>query len=210
MTDSLGHKHILQPYALPGDIRFKNVNNDTIVDGKDQTWIGNPLPKLTFGFSINLSYKAFDLAIFFQGSYGNEIYDVGRQYGHSLSVCYSEYEYNKAWRGQGTSDSAPILTTFDSNQNYARNSDFYVEDGSYLRLKNLQFGYNLSKSACEKVKIEQARIWASSTNLFTLTKYHGNDPEIGAAANPTTGVGFDAAGYYPKPREISLGITISF
>jgi TonB-linked SusC/RagA family outer membrane protein len=209
MTDNSGEKHVLQPQAHPGDFRFMNINNDTIIDGNDKTWIGNPLPKLTFGFSLNIAYRAFDLVAFFQGTYGNDIYDVGRQQAHALGICYSEYQYRRAWRGEGTSNYAPIITTVDPNQNYSRNSDFYVEDGSYLRLKNLQVGLTLSQEACEKLKITKARIWVSGTNLLTFTRYHGNDPEIGAAGTPTSYAGFDLAGYYPKSREISLGVTIS-
>jgi len=199
----------VQPKALPGDFRFKNLNFDNTIDEKDQTWIGNPWPKLTYGFNINLGYKNFDLIAFFQGSYGNDIYDVGRQWSNSLGVMYSEYYYKNAWRGPGTSDSQPILTTVDDNGNYFRNSDYYVEKGSYVRLKNIQLGFNLPKATCDKLKITNGRIWIGGTNLMTLTKYHGNDPEVGATSTPTSNAGLDQAGFYPKPREISLGITVS-
>jgi hypothetical protein len=164
---------------------------------------------LTYGFNINLGYKAFDLVAFFQGSYGNDIYDVGRQWSNSLGVMYSEYYYKNAWSGLGTSDSQPILTTVDENGNYFRNSDYYVEKGSYVRLKNIQLGYNLPKAICDKLKIATGRIWIGGTNLMTITKYHGNDPEVGSTSTPTSNAGLDQAGFYPKPRELSLGITVS-
>jgi TonB-dependent starch-binding outer membrane protein SusC len=200
---------VLQPKAHSGDFRFKNLNNDDLINASDETWIGNPWPKLTYGFNINLGYKAFDLVAFFQGSYGNDIYDVGRQWSNSLGVMYSEYYYKNAWSGLGTSDSQPILTTVDENGNYFRNSDYYVEKGSYVRLKNIQLGYNLPKAICDKLKIATGRIWIGGTNLMTITKYHGNDPEVGSTSTPTSNAGLDQAGFYPKPRELSLGITVS-
>ena len=200
---------ILQPDANAGDFRFKNLNNDDAIDEKDETLIGDPWPKLIYGININLGYSNFDFLVFVQGSYGNDIYDYGRQYGNTLGVMAPEYFYKNAWRGPGTTNSFPILSTFQENENY-RNSNYYVEDGSYMRLKNIQFGYNLPKEICEKIKVSNARIWIGGTNLLTLTKYHGNDPEIGASQSPTLDAGIDQAGYYPKPIEMSLGINISF
>ena len=201
---------VLQPNAHAGDFRFKNINNDETIDGSDETWIGTPWPKLTYGFNLNLGYKVFDLVVFFQGSYGNEIYDWGRELGNSLHAPPNEYYYNNAWRGPGTSNSDPIFTTVDQNGNYYNNSNFYVENGSYLRLKNLQIGFNLSKSACEKLKLTNCRIWAGGTNLLTITKYHGNDPEVGATTTPAQNPGAERDDYYPKPIEITMGLTISF
>jgi TonB-linked SusC/RagA family outer membrane protein len=201
---------LLQPMANAGDFRFKNLNNDEKIDASDQTWIGDPWPRLIYGFNINFGYKAFDMVAFFQGSYGNDLYDAGRKYGNSQFTNCLKYVNKNAWRGEGTSDSHPIITTVDENENYSRNSDYYVEKGSYLRLKNIQFGYNLPKAICDKVKITNSRIWIGSTNLLTFTKYHGNDPEVGATSTPTSNAGLDQAGFYPKSREISLGITVSF
>jgi hypothetical protein len=84
-----------------------------------------------------------------------------------------------------------------------------VEKGSYVRLKNIQLGYNLPKAICDKLKIATGRIWIGGTNLMTITKYHGNDPEVGSTSTPTSNAGLDQAGFYPKPRELSLGITVS-
>jgi TonB-dependent starch-binding outer membrane protein SusC len=203
---------VLQPNAHAGDFRFKNINGDEVIDAKDETWLGSPWPKLTYGVNINLGYKGFDLIVFFQGSYGNDIYEQGRQRSNSLGIMYSEYFYKNAWKGPGTSNSQPILTTVDDNGNYYRNSDYYVEDGSYMRLKNAQLGYNFPKAFCDRVKITTGRIWIGGTNLLTFTKYQGNDPEIGEDpySKPTTNAGIDWAGFYPKSREISMGINISF
>jgi|NGEPerStandDraft_6_1074524.scaffolds.fasta_scaffold01063_6 TonB-linked SusC/RagA family outer membrane protein len=200
---------VLQPNAHAGDIRFKNLNNDEAIDAKDETWIGDPWPKLTYGFNITLRYKAFDIVAYFQGSYGNDIYAWGRNYGNTLDVNLYEYYYKNAWHGPGTSNSVPILTTVQENDNY-RTSDYYVEDGSYMRLQNIQLGFNLKKEICEKLKITDGRIWVGGTNLLTFTRYNGNDPEVGASNTPTLDAGMDYDSFYPKSREISIGINISF
>ena len=201
---------VIQPNARPGDIKFQNINPDDVLDIYDQTWIGSPWPKLTYGININLGYKTIDLVAFFQGSYGNDILNTGLN-SHIRNCGYQNtfrFAYESAWKGPFTSDSQPILTTVEQNDN-GRNSDFLIEDGSYLRLKNLQIGYNLPKAVCDNLKIINGRIWIGGTNLITFTKYRGIDPEVGADASPTYAQGFDFANAYPKIREITLGITIS-
>jgi hypothetical protein len=120
-----------------------------------------------------------------------------------------EYYFKNAWKGEGTSNTQPVISLIDKNQNY-RNSDYYVEDGSYLRLKTVQFGFNLNKKVCEKLKISSARIWIGGTNLLTFTRYHLNDPEIGSTDSPANFAGLDLSGFYPRPSEYSLGLTVSF
>jgi TonB-dependent starch-binding outer membrane protein SusC len=201
---------VMQPNAHAGDIRFLDINGDGIIDDKDQTWLGSPLPKLTYGLNINLGYMAFDLLLFFQGSYGNKIFKIGiyRQLMFEGTGNMLEYIYKNAWRGSGTSDSDPILTSVNNNDNF-RASDYFIEDGSYLRLKNLQFGYNLPKSICARVKIESGRIWVGGTNLLTVTKYRGIDPEVDAYATALT-AGYDWNNLFPQVREFSIGVTLSF
>jgi TonB-linked SusC/RagA family outer membrane protein len=202
---------LVQPNAHAGDFRFKNLNNNSSIDGNDYTWIGNPWPKLTYGTSISLSYKLFDLLVFFQGSYGNDIYAAGVQRHLDFQGSGNEFEYiyANAWRGPGSSQSQPLLTTVDQNDNY-KESDYFVEDGSYLRLKNLQLGYNLSKTFCEKIRVSNGRIWIGGTNLLTFTKYRGIDPEVGTSAAPTAEAGYDPNFLFPQSREISFGLTMSF
>jgi hypothetical protein len=201
---------VLQPDAHAGDFRFRNLNNDEIINVNDETWIGSPLPKLTYGLNISLGYKAFDILIFCQGSYGNKIYDIGvwRQLNFEGTGNMLEYIYKNAWHGEGTSNSDPLLTTVNNNDNF-RNSNYFVEDGSYMRLKNIQIGYNLSKAICERVKITSGRVWAGGTNLFTLTKFRGIDPEVDFYANAIF-AGYDWNNLFPQSREISLGVSISF
>jgi len=148
--------------------------------------------------------------VFFKGSYGNDIYDVGRWYNNTLHTNVIEYYYKNAWRGPGTSDNQPILSSVDENGNYFKNSSYYIEDGSYLRLKNMQLGYNLTAKTCEKLKLESARVWIGGTNLLTFTKYHGNDPEVGATVSPTLDAGLERDAYYPRPSEITMGLTLTF
>lgn len=200
---------LLRKNIKPGDFRFKDLNNDQHIDGLDQTNIGDPWPSLIFGFNVSLGYKNFELTSFFQGTYGNKILDYQRTIADAWKSNTLEYYYKNAWRGEGTTNSFPIISTQDDNWNY-RMSDYYVEDGSYLRMKNLQLSYSISESCCEMVRMSSARIWASATNIFTLTGFHGMDPEVGASNSPTQDAGFDGGCFYPKAREFSLGLSVSF
>ncbi|MEO6730901.1 MAG: SusC/RagA family TonB-linked outer membrane protein, partial [Ferruginibacter sp.] len=198
----------IQPNALPGDFRFRDINDDGVIDAKDRTWIGNPNPKLLYGFNLNLGYKHFDLSALFQGSYGNKLFTVNKKYFYKLSgssgAALSAYE--AAWKGEGTSNTQPIMSTIDRNDNF-RVSDWYVQDGSYLRLKNLQIGYTISESFLKRAGITSSRVWLGGTDLFTITKYKGNDPEAGLSANPlATGWEFSS---YPKIRRFSVGINVT-
>ncbi len=202
---------VLQPDAHAGDFRFKNLNGDDDINANDKTFIGNPLPEFTYGLTLNLSWKAFDFTAFFQGSYGNDIYNATLE---RLGTSAGEYNilqsvYDNAWRGEGTSNSQPIMSTVNENDNY-RISDYFIEDGSYLRLKNVQLGYNLPKSVCSKFKISDARIFIGGTDLLTFTDYSGNDPEVGQNGTATDGLGVDAFAPYPKTRKITFGFNVSF
>jgi TonB-dependent starch-binding outer membrane protein SusC len=202
---------VLQPLAHAGDFRFKNLNADNVIDENDETWIGNPWPKLTYGFDLNLGYKAFYLDVFFQGSYGNDMYraDFQRSMGFLGYQNTFAYVARNAWSGPGSSESQPILSTTDLNHNY-RNSDYFVEDASYLRLRNLQIGYNFPKTLCEKIRISRGRFWMGGSNLLTFTKFRGIDPENGASQTPTATEGYESLYTYPKTREITTGITLTF
>ncbi len=199
-----------QPGAVPGDIRFKDISGDGVINSEDRAFIGNPYPDLFFGLNLGLSYKSFDLSIFFQGQYGNEIYNATKFW-----LTNSGYNYNKGtaifdrWTSEGTSNTEPRLSTVDANQN-GRGSDRYIEDGSYLRLKNLQLGYTLPDALAGKIRLKGARVFVSGTNLLTFTKYTGYDPEVGAA-RATLGdrtVGFDEV-TYPQNKGFVVGINIT-
>jgi hypothetical protein len=208
-----------QPLAKPGDIRFKDIagpkdakGNPTGPDGKidenDKTYIGNPIPDYSLGLNLNLTYKNFDLSMFFQGVFGNKVYSDIKNYTHAILGHYnvSQEAYNSAWKGEGTSNTQPRISSIDANNNY-RISSFFVEDGSYLRLKNIQLGYTLSNSISKILHLSKIRIFASGQNLFTLTKYSGLDPELGDSSPLMVGIDY---GIYPQPRTLLGGISVIF
>ncbi|MEO6618956.1 MAG: TonB-dependent receptor [Dyadobacter sp.] len=200
---------LIQPNAQAGDFRFKDLNGDGVINASDRGFIGNPLPKFTYGFNVNVSYQNFDIALLFQGAYGNKLVNVNKKYFNTLSgaTAASLNAYEAAWRGEGTSNSQPIISTVERNDNF-RVSDWYVEDGSYMRLKNLQIGYKLQGAWVEKLGISSTRIWVGGTDLLTFTKYSGNDPEAGLSATPLQG-GWEFSPY-PKMKRYSLGINLTF
>lgn len=198
---------LLQSKAVPGDIRFKDLNHDGKIDANDKTWLGNAFPDLMIGFNMNLGYKDFDLVANFYGTLGNDIFNSAKASflsGLNDQNVYTE-AYYKAWRGEGTSTTIPRLSANDYNKNYTTVSSFFVENGSYFRCKLLQLGYTLPKSVVGQYHV---RVSASAQNLFTITKYSGMDPER-AAMGSVTSAGVDGIAY-PNPRSFLLGLNINF
>lgn len=198
---------LLQPDAVPGDIRFKDLNNDGVFDEKDKTYIGSAFPDLMVGLNIRLGYKNFDLVSNFYGTIGNDIYNSakGGFYAGTEGQNVFADAYDKAWRGEGTSNYYPRLSYTDANLNYRRVSSFFVEDGSYFRCKLLQIGYTLPAKMTKGLGI---RLSASAQNLFTITSYSGMDPER-AALGSALEAGIDNLGY-PNPRTFLFGLNINF
>lgn len=201
------HGDILQPNAQPGDIRFKDLNHDGALNEKDKTYIGNAFPDLTAGFNLRLSYKNLDLVSNFYGTFGNDIYNsaMGGFYAGTEGQNVFADAYDKAWRGEGTSNFYPRLSVNDKNLNFRRVSSFFVEDGSYLRCNLLQLGYTLPKKITKGLGV---RISASGQNLFTITGYSGMDPER-AGLGGVLESGIDNLGY-PNPRTFLLGVNVNF
>lgn len=200
---------LLQPSAVPGDIRFKDLNNDGVLDEKDKKYIGNAFPDLMIGFNTHFSYKNWDLIANFYGTIGNDIYNKTMEMysGTGGSNVYAG-TLDKAWHGEGTSNNIPRLSVNDANNNYKRVSSFFVEDGSYFRCKLLQIGYTLPKSFSRYVGV---RVSLSAQNLFTITNYSGMDPER-AALSGDAGIietGIDGVGY-PNPRTFLVGLNLTF
>ena len=183
---------LLQPTAVPGDVRFVDVDGNGIIDANDRTDIGKGMPDWTFGFNLGVSWKNFDLNMMWQGTAGNDIYDATRRTDIATSNLPS-WMLNR-WTGEGT-----------SNVNW-QSSDLYVYDGSYLRLKNIQLGYTLPAALTQKVFISSLRFYVAAENLFTFTKYHGFDPEISSGG---TSLGIDY-GVYPQARVWTIGASLSF
>jgi len=185
----------------PGDIRFKDLNNDGVINDKDRTVIGNPNPKFTFSLNNTFNYKNFDLTIFLQGSYGNDIFNANRMYTEAMSIIQNQSTAVLGrWTGEGTSNNIPRAIYGDPNQN-SRVSDRYIEDGSYLKIKNINLSYTLPKTVFGQ-NFNSVKIFVSAQNLVTWTKYSGFDPEV-----PVNGID---NGTYPITRTVSLGLNIGF
>lgn len=192
------------PYnrTSPGDIKFLDLNNDGVIDDDDRSYIGDPNPSFLFSMNNSFSYGGFDLDIFLQGTAGNKIFNANRIYQEGMAVAQNQTTATlNRWRGEGTSNEMPRAVFNDPNKN-TRVSDRFIEDGSYLKIKNLTLGYTLPKSISEKIKMSVARIYVSCQNLATFTKYTGFDPEV-----PANGIDFNV---YPVTRTISAGINITF
>ena len=199
-TNAAGGK--IQPSARPGDFRWVDTDGDGAITDKDKTYLGTSLPKYTFGLTLNADYKGFDIMVFAQGAAGNKIFqgirrlDIGTANWQTVALS--------RWNGEGTSNTYPRLTSADDNGNFGKMSDFYLEDGNYLRLKIVQVGYTLPVKMLKKIGGSKLRVYATAENLLTLTKYTGYDPEIGGGV-----FGIDK-GIYPQAKSFILGIQMQF
>ena len=208
MTDGLFqnweevNRHATQPGAAPGDIRFRDLNNDGVINDEDRTVIGNPNPNWFFSLSNNFSYKGWELSVFLQGVSGNKIYNANNVDNEGMAAAYNQTTaVLNRWTGEGTSNSMPRAIWGDPNQN-CRVSDRFVENGSYLRLKNITLSYTLPKKWMQKIQLENARISFSCENVATITGYSGFDPEVDIN-------GIDSS-RYPISRTFSMGLNFNF
>lgn len=186
----------------PGDIKFRDLNNDGKIDDADRTFLGNPNPTVMFAMNNSFAWKGIDLGIFLQGVSGNRIFNANRINQEGMAVAQNQTTaVLDRWTGEGSSNTIPRAVFNDPNKN-TRVSDRYIEDGAYLRIKNVTLGYTLPKQLSQKAKLATARIYVSCQNLATFTKYTGFDPEV--AAN-----GIDL-NVYPVTRTLSAGINLAF
>ena len=183
----------------PGDFRFVDTNGDGKINSDDRTNIGNGVPDWTFGLNFDAEWKGFDLSVFFQGVSGADVFDA--TYRQDIASGNYPTWVLQRWTGEGTSNTVPTL---GKSENWVC-SDMYIQDGSYLRLKNITLGYTLPRSITNKINISRLRIYARAENLFTWTKYWGFDPEIGSGS---TSLGVDY-GVYPQARTYTVGFNIS-
>ena len=196
------NNHAVQPGAAPGDIRFRDLNNDGVINEDDRAVIGNPNPTWLFSMNNRFTWKGFDLSIYLQGVAGNKIFNSNNvSYTGMSSATNQTTQVLQRWTGQGTSNTMPRAVYGDPNQNN-RVSDRFVENGSFLRVKNIMLGYSLPQSLLRKIKVENIRFTLSCENVLTITKYTGFDPEV--ATN-----GIDSS-RYPIPRTFSLGLNVNF
>ncbi|MDR1610991.1 MAG: TonB-dependent receptor [Candidatus Symbiothrix sp.] len=190
----------------PGDLIWMNSNGDDVIDENDRTMIGNPHPDMTLGFSFNAGYKGFDLSVTTYGAFGQQIMKCYRDFVSSPLNNYTTDVFNR-WHGEGTSDRFPKLAS-SSSTNYSYISDIYVEDGDYLKIKNITLGYDF-KRLLPKLPVKQLKIYVTAQNLFTFTGYSGMDPEIGYSAGETWTKGIDL-GFYPSARTYMVGANVKF
>ncbi len=200
------HGDMLQPKAQPGDLIFADRNNDGVIDANDKTYIGNAFPKLYMGINLGATYKQLDFSMNFYGTMGNKIFNKTKGYYSGVSgqnVWAGTFE--DAWHYEGQSTDIPRLSYNDANQNFTTVSDWFVENGSYLRCKQLQIGYTFPKS---RLRIGDLRLSLSAQNLFTITKYSGFDPET-AATGSVTESGVDGIAY-PNTKIFLFGVNLNF
>ena len=190
--------HAKQDGAKPGDLKFKDLDGDKVITANDRCQIGNPIPDWTYGFNVNSEWRGIDFTAFFQGTIGNDIYKLYRR--SNVALGNFESFWLGRWHGEGTSNTVPRIVEGDNN-NY-QISDFFVKDGSYLRLKVAQLGYTLPRSLTSKWGIQRLRLFIQGENLFTITGYDGYDPEVG------TRNGLDS-GTYPQSRTFTFGASIT-
>ena len=195
--------HATQDNAQPGDIRYVDVNGDNKIDSEDRTKIGDPFPDFTLGWNFALNVSNFDLSVFTYASVGNDIF---RGYERNLNYTNKFASVLNRWTGEGSSSIEPRYSFIDANNN-TRASDRYVEDGSFVKIKNIQLGYNFPLR--ESSSLTSLRIYALAKNAFTFTDYRGYDPEISNGGGPVLDTGVDR-GTYPSPRIVSLGLNIKF
>src|SRR6188768_424407 len=199
-------------HTSPGDLKFRDLNKDGVIDAKDRTYLGSYLPKVSYGFNISLDYKGFDFGAFFQGVQGNSIYNDTRVITEGMIRFFNAgTQVLNAWTPTHTNTDIPRGIPTDPNGN-ARTSNRFIEDGSYLRLKTVSLGYNISSAKLNswtKGTVSSVRIYVSGQNLLTFTDYSGYDPEVGnRTANSLTN-SIDWA-IYPQPKAVQVGIQVNF
>ncbi|MCK8521293.1 TonB-dependent receptor [Aquimarina sp. D1M17] len=194
--------HATQANAAPGDLRYVDMNNDGQIDSDDRTDIGNPIPDVTMGLNIGFNYKNFDFSSYAFASLGN---DIVRNYERDQPLVNRRNGFLNRWTGEGTTNAFPRVTNgANSNSLF---SSFYVEDGSYVRIQNIQLGYTFNEADMETLGIDKLRIYATVNNLYTFTEYNGYDPS--ASSGEPIGGGIDQ-GFYPVPRTYLLGVNLKF
>lgn len=209
-----------------GDYIYEDINNDGVIDDSDQTFIGNPEPKFTWGFGNTFSYKGFDLSIQFSGSYGNKIMNYQRRflditgatsnqlttvldYAHLEKIDAKGPDDYRNYHVVNTGTIMPRLSTESGVNKNNRVSDAYVEDGSYIRLQNVSLSYTFPRKWIKNLFLTNAKIYCNIQNLFTITKYDGYDPEVGSLRGNALLNGVDYS-RYPSPRIYTVGINLQF
>ncbi|GAB3327057.1 TonB-dependent receptor [Larkinella ripae] len=198
-----------QSGAAAGRFKYRDVNGDGAITPEDRTFLGSPNPDFTYGLNLGLNYKGFDFSTIFYGSQGNEIINTIRSYTH----FYAGYVGNKsnvllnAWTPENTNTTVPKIETGTSLSTSGALNSYFIEDGSYLRLRSLILGYTLKPVLLQKVGISKLRVYGQAANLFTITNYTGLDPELGGSSS---NFGIDYGNYPNNQRNFLLGVNLSF
>ncbi|GAB7088107.1 SusC/RagA family TonB-linked outer membrane protein [Marinifilum fragile] len=199
--------NLLQMYAKPGDIRFKDVNGDGVIDPKDKVYSGSGIPDFTYSLSFDAKYKGFDFSMMFYGSHGNDLYNGNRYYLENMSAGQNFLASTlNAWTESNPNTSMPRAILGDPNGN-TRESTRYLEDGSFLRLKNIELGYTLPKNIINKIGITKCRVYVNAQNIWTSTDYSGIDPEVGREGVLNQGID---RSFYPINKSFFAGVQLSF
>lgn len=206
------------PGVRPGDVKYQDTNGDGVINQSDRTFLGSAIPKFTYGFTATLNYLNFDLFVLIQGSYGNKIYS---QVNQDIEGFYRPFNvtkrvYDTRWHGEGTSNTMPLVSFLDQTNNIKEPSSRFLEDASYCRLKNVQIGYEIPKALAGKLHIKALRVYLTGTNLITITKFTGLDPEMHISNNVAVekypsdvAAGIDW-GTYPAARSYIIGANLNF
>ena len=194
---------LIQPNAQPGDFRWKDINGDGVIDDNDRTKLGKGIPDWTFGLTITMDWKGFDFSMLLQGQLGAQTLNVTRR--TDLYYINLPKSILNRWTGEGSTNKYPRFAFDSANENY-RVSDYWMEDASFLRARNIQLGYTLPSNITKKAFISRLRFYAQVENAFTLTKYTGCDPEVSGGFRE---VGVDR-GVYPQNRTVTFGLNLTF
>ncbi|GAC1591768.1 MAG: hypothetical protein NVS3B19_12980 [Ginsengibacter sp.] len=219
------HPQQIGKKANIGDLIFKDVNGDGVINDDDRTIIGNPYPKFSFGVNMNFTWKGFDVAMLFNGVTGVSLFNGVAPYAESVwsDGNTTRKVFGTSFLGSNGLTKLPRIGVLspdggsyapDPNGNYTLANSFFVEDGSYIKLKNLQIGYTFSAKSLQRAHIKSARFYLMGNNLFTLTRYTGIDPELGSqdlsTNGGTTSRGIDGPYKYPSVKIYSLGLNLTF
>ena len=201
--------------TAPGDFRYRDIDGDGQITPDDRTFIGNPWPKMIYGLNVNVNYRSFDFTLFLQGVQGVDLFNILKSYYRQVHSDYNTTtQVYDAWTPENPTEH-PRLIANDPNGNFRRPSSYFVEDGSFLKVRNIQLGYTLPLTLVERIGLTNARVFVNAQNILTLTQYEGIDPEVGKDPDSNnfdrnTSLGFDGLNQYPQTQLLSAGVQFGF
>jgi hypothetical protein len=200
----------VQDGAEAGFMKFKDIDGNDTINELDRVFIGNPNPDFTYGLNLGVSFKGFDINAFFYGSQGNEIFNYNKwwlDFWPSFQGQKSQALLDNSWTPERTDASVPKASTKSNFSTNTQSTSYYVEDGSFFRLRTLQIGYTLPRDMFKSIGINNVRIYVQGTNLFTITGYSGLDPDVNNGVDQAFGVDL---GNYPLVKQYLFGLNVGF